>query len=194
MEQLYDEIVKHNSEFKNKIQCIGDNNNKYNENKNICICVYNSVSIIKPYFESFDKIYIDEAHHIDKPIIYEVDDIDNKKDIKDEDNEDNKEDIKDDDEEKDEDEEEEDEEDEEEDDIEDDEDEDKDEDDEEKDDIEDEIKETTKYSEIIKNLSKYNNNVYLSATIDEIDNFIYYKKDIRDMIEQKYLCDYNIEI
>jgi superfamily II DNA or RNA helicase len=34
----------------------------------------------------------------------------------------------------------------------------------------------------------------LSATIDKIKDFIYYKQDIRDMIEQKYLCDYNIHI
>jgi hypothetical protein len=46
----------------------------------------------------------------------------------------------------------------------------------------------------IRELSKLNNNVYLSATIDKIDEYDYYNKDIRDMIEQKYLCDYNIHI
>ena len=62
------------------------------------------------------------------------------------------------------------------------------------DDNEDEIKETTGYHNIIKTLNQYNNNVYLSAIIDEIKDFTYYKKDIRDMIDQKYLCDYNIHI
>ena len=41
---------------------------------------------------------------------------------------------------------------------------------------------------------KYNNNVYLSATIDKIDEFEYYSKDIRTMIELKYLCDYQIHV
>ena len=36
--------------------------------------------------------------------------------------------------------------------------------------------------------------MYLSATIDEIDGFLYYKKDIRDMIDNGYLCDYTIHI
>ena len=47
---------------------------------------------------------------------------------------------------------------------------------------------------IIKSYQKYNNNIYLSATIDKIDGFDYYTKDVRDMIDQKYLCDYNIKI
>ena len=172
MDQLQDEIIRHKPELKNTIQCIGDTNNEYDENKNICICVYNSVSLIEPYFESFTKIYIDEAHHIDKPIIYDNDNNINDDNIKDENiEEDLNEDMLDLD-----------------DDIE----------DEQNielvDDEEDEIKETTGYHNIIKTLSKYNNNVYLSATIDEIKDFSYYKKDIRDMIEQKYLCDYNIHI
>ena len=135
MEQLYNEIIKHNPELKHQIQCIGDNNSdECNKNKNICICVYNSIHIIENNLDTFTKIYIDEAHHIDKPVIYEDD--------SDEENENNKE----------------------------------------------------TYYNIIANLRKYNNNVYLSATIDEIDGFAYYKKDIRDMIEQKYLCDYTMNI
>jgi superfamily II DNA or RNA helicase len=167
MEQIHDEIIRHKPELKNTIQCIGDTNNDYNESKNICICVYNSVSLIEPYFESFTKIYIDEAHHIDKPMIYDNDNNINDDNIE----EDLNEDILDLD-----------------DDIEDE------QDIELIDDEEDEIKETTGYHNIIKTLSKYNNNVYLSATIDEIKDFTYYKKDIRDMIEMKYLCDYNIHI
>jgi len=161
MEQLHDEIIRHKPEQKNNIQCIGDTNYDYNESKNMCICVYNSVSLIEPYFESFTKIYIDEAHHIDKPIIYENDEEiiedTNNEELLDNDIEDNTE---------------------------------------KKliDDAEDEIKETTGYHNIIKSLSQYNNNVYLSATIDDIKDFTYYKKNIRDMIEQKYLCDYNIHI
>lgn len=50
------------------------------------------------------------------------------------------------------------------------------------------------YLDKIRELSKLNNNVYLSATIDKIDEYDYYNKDIRYMIEQKYLCDYNIYI
>jgi superfamily II DNA or RNA helicase len=34
----------------------------------------------------------------------------------------------------------------------------------------------------------------LSATIDEIEEFEYYKKDIREMIDNGYLCDYSIHI
>ena len=36
--------------------------------------------------------------------------------------------------------------------------------------------------------------MYLSATIDKIDDFEYYSKDIREMIDLKYLCDYTIHI
>jgi len=55
MEQLKEEIIKHKLELENEIQCIGDSNNTYNENKNICICVYNSASILKPYFNNFNR-------------------------------------------------------------------------------------------------------------------------------------------
>jgi superfamily II DNA or RNA helicase len=163
MEQLHNEIIQHKPELKNTIQCIGDSNNDYDESKNICICVYNSVWLLEPYFKSYYKIYIDEAHHIDKPMIYYNDDNDIANNDYCSDNEDefqedsNNEEVL-------------------------------------VDDTEDEIKETSGYHNIIKSLSQYNNNVYLSATIDKIKDFIYYKQDIRDMIEQKYLCDYNIHI
>jgi len=166
MEQIKSEMIKHKPELKNKIQTIGDNNNEYDSSKNITICVYNSVFIIEKYGESFDKIYIDEAHHINIPEIYveEIEDDndsikendtlinDNESNISDEEyySEEEKESIL-------------------------------------KDDTEDEIKNTTGYNKIIKSLHKYNNNVYLSATIDEIKDFTYYKKDIRDMIDNKYL-------
>jgi len=52
--------------------------------------------------------------------------------------------------------------------------------------------ESNKYTDIIKSFTKLNNNVYLSAIIDETNNFTYYKKDIRHMIDLGYLCDYNI--
>ena len=57
----------------------------------------------------------------------------------------------------------------------------------------DKIKEENYLSKIRK-LKKYNNNVFLSATIDQIDEYEYYYKDIRDMINEGYLCDYNIHI
>ena len=147
MDQIKTEIIKHKPEFTNKIQTIGDSRNYYDETKDITICVYNSVSIIEKYCDSFDKIFVDEAHHINMPKIYETE-----SNLEDYELERNLED----------------------------------------DDTEDEIKNTTGYNKIIKSLIKYNNNVYLSATIDEHQGFEYYKKDIRDMINDKYLCDYNI--
>jgi len=162
MEQIQNELIKHKPELINKIQTIGDNNNDYDETKNITICVYNSVSVIEKYCDSFDKIFVDEAHHINIPEIYEVENIqenDNESNISDDEYyfEEEDESIL-------------------------------------NDDKEDEIKNTTGFNKIIKNLSKYNNNVYLSATIDEIKDFTYYKKDIRDMIDNKYLSDYTIHI
>ena len=68
MEQLKEEILKHKPKYKNNIQLIGDSNNDFNEDKLITICVFNSVHIVKDY--KFNKIYIDEAHHINKPEIY----------------------------------------------------------------------------------------------------------------------------
>jgi superfamily II DNA or RNA helicase len=139
MEQLKDEIIEHFPKMKNKIQLIGDGDNKFNETKNITICVFNSVSIIEEHSHIFDKIFIDEAHHIYKPEIYYNDD-----DFSDESSDDSL--------------------------------------------------ENEKYTDIIKSFVKYNNNVYLSATIDKIDDFEYYYKDIREMIELKHLCDYTIHV
>jgi hypothetical protein len=76
MEQLKKEIINHKPKMKNKIQLIGDNNTDFDENKLITICVFNSVSIIENYASNFEKIYIDEAHHINKPAIYYEDDED----------------------------------------------------------------------------------------------------------------------
>ena len=211
MEQLKEEIVKHKPKLKNKIQLIGDQNNKFDENKNITICVFNSVGLIKEHCGTFEKIYIDEAHHINKPEIYASEEndeefakTDHAKDNPDNENisdsdeleddpgdeeelEDDPEELKDDTEDE----------------LEDDPEDaldnsgDELEDDSEeelKDDTEDELKETTNYMKIIESLTQYNNNIYLSATIDEIRGLEYYKKDIRDMINQKYLCDYTIHV
>ncbi len=147
MEQLYDEIIKHKPKLRNTIQLIGDGNNKFNMNKNITICVFNSINVVKSY-EQFDKIYIDEAHHINKPQIYDIEG-DNDDEIIEE---------------------------------------------ELKDDTEDEIVNIKTHTQIIKSLTKYNNNVYLSATIDKIDGFLYYTKDIRYMIDHLYLADYQITV
>ena len=167
MEQLKKEIIKHNSKIKTKIQLIGDGNDIFDENKLITICVFNSVHLIENLCMNFEKIFIDEAHHINKPAIYYENNDDKCENINKDNNEklqeyfsDNEyiisiDDI---------------------------------------DDIEDELINIKNYTKIIKSLVKYNNNVYLSATIDSIDNFEYYSKDIRNMIELKYLCDYQIHV
>ena len=142
MDQLKLEIIKHLPVLKNKIQLIGDSNNTFDDNKLITICVFNSVHLIQKYFDCFDKIYIDEAHHINKPAIYiddNYDDNENEEVINlnesddyddDDDNLSINQDIV--------------------------------------DDSEDELVNVKNYTEIIKNLIKYNNNVYLSATIDKL--------------------------
>jgi hypothetical protein len=43
---------------------------------------------------------------------------------------------------------------------------------------EDEVDDKSNYIKIIRDLCKLNNNIYMSATIDEQDGFDYYKKDI----------------
>ncbi len=173
MEQLKDEIIKCKPNWKTKIQTIGNNNNKYDSNKNITICVFNSVKLIENYCDKFEKIYIDEAHHINKPEIYKDEIVDNIEDITNIDNEDDDEDEYDDDED----------ENIEQNDIED-----------IKDDTEDELVNVKNYTEIIKSLTKYNNNIYLSATIDARKDFLYYSKDIRYMIDKGYLSDYIIKV
>ncbi len=181
MDQLKKEIIKHNSKMKTKIQLIGDGNDIFDENKLITICVFNSVHLIENYCSTFEKIFIDEAHHINKPAIYYENDDDENENIGNINKDNNEEleeyfsddDIKDDFE-------------------------DENYSDNESinsiDDIEDELVNVKNYTKIIKSLVKYNNNVYLSATIDSIDNFEYYSKDIRNMIELKYLCDYQIHV
>lgn len=210
MDQLKEEIIKHKPGYRNKIQLIGDTNNKFNESKLITICVFNSVGLVEQYGSTFEKIYVDEAHHIDKPEIYTLDDhaiddnpdniiiepiedkpanivvepIDEAKSDEESDSgsdsgSDNSDGSTD----------------EELDGLSDDEQDNESTQSEELiDDTEDELKETTNYLKIIKTLTKHNNNVYLSATIDEIPGFAYYKKDIRYMIDSKYLCDYTIHV
>lgn len=173
MDQLYDEIIKHKPYLKHSIQCIGDGNNIVDDSKKIYICVYNSIGLLENRLSTFDKIYIDEAHHIYKPIIYqEMEDIEDTY-IEAQNNSSSSTSV----------------------------------DDEiinsdlENDEIEsvdlidteDELQ-PNKYINIVRGLVKYKNNVYLSATIDEIDGFAFYKKDLREMIEKRYLCDYNIHV
>ena len=184
MEQIRDEFMGLNlPDILDSIQIIGDGNTEFNEDKLITICVYNSIDKIDD-FAQFEKIFIDEAHHIIKPEIYY-----NEEDTNSEYNSDDEylsdenylsdeeynleEEIK-------------------------------------ECNSEEEIKECNSEEEIkecnsevkiqeqylskIKKLKKYNNNVFLSATIDQIDEYEYYSKDIRDMINDGYLCDYNIHI
>lgn len=141
MEQFYDDLITHKPYLKNKTQMIGDNNKKYNADKNITICVYNSVKLVEKYWTQCDKVYIDEAHHVYTPQIYN-----NDEDLDDDNDEES---------------------------------------------IESEDEELlSTYLESIRNKTKHNNNVYLSATIDKIDGFEYYGKDIRWMIDNEYLCEY----
>jgi len=142
LEQIQDEIIDHNPKLKSKIQLIGDCNNSFSENKDITICVYNSVKIVEEHSSKFYKIFIDEAHHINKPEIYTNDDEYEDEDI----------------------------------------------------DNDDEINNKSTYIDIINNFTNLNNNVYLSATIDKKEGFKYYEKNIREMINKKYLCDYTINI
>ena len=188
MEQMQDEIKKHKPKLKNKIQLIGDSKNVFDDTKDITICCYNSVKIVEEHSANFHKIFIDEAHHISKPEIYQQDEQDLENPARKDDDEyfDSDEEYSDDedipeleDSEDDSD------------DIEDSEDEVKIEDDNEND---DEIQNESTYIDIIRNFTKLNNNVYLSATIDAQEGFTFYEKNIRDMINNKYLCDYTINI
>ena len=158
MEQLQSEIIKYKPTFKNDIQLIGNNNVNFDINKCITICVFNSIGMIEKHCGIFEKIFIDEAHHIYKPEIYVINDeiVDNSSEEMDEIDENVEDKIE--------------------------------------DDTEDEMVNTDTYIKIICGLKRYNNNVYLSATIDRIDGFEYYKKEIREMIDNKYLCDYTINI
>jgi len=177
MDQLKKEIIKHNSKMKTKIQLIGDGDDIFDKNKFITICVFNSVHLIENYCMNFENIFIDEAHHINKPSIYYENEEENISNISKNNNDELEEYLSDQD-------------------IIDD-----DLDDyignesiNSIDDTEDELINVKNYTTIIKSLVKYNNNIYLSATIDKTDNFEYYSKDIRNMIDLKYLCDYQIHI
>jgi superfamily II DNA or RNA helicase/CHASE3 domain sensor protein len=168
LEQIESELLKYNPDYEEYIQKIGDGNNKYNSDKNITICVYNSVLIIDKHIDDFDYIFVDEAHHISVPEIYKIDNDDYYSDYSDDDsdysdNESNSESNSE---------------------LED--------ESEEEEDVESVDNKT--YIKIIKSYQKYNNNIYLSATIDKLDGFEYYTKDIRDMIDKNYLCDYQITI
>ena len=190
MEQIQDEIKKYNPKVKNKIQLIGDGNMSFDINKDITICVYNSVKIVEEHSSTFYKIFVDEAHHILKPEIYQNDDEqDLEQDLE---NPERKSSANGEWEEDDEDEYEEGEEGEEE--VEEAEEEEGEEEEEDNSDTDDEIKNKLTYISTINNFTKLNNNVYLSATIDKQDGFKYYEKNIRDMINNKYLCDYTINI
>jgi superfamily II DNA or RNA helicase len=172
MEQIKHEIIKYKPTFKNLIQMIGDGNTNFDEDKKITICVYNSVNIVEEYVDTFDNIFIDEAHHIMKPDIYKTEeemDIDSDCSSEDEYEDEDESDYNDSEYSESEDE-------------------------SEQEDEDNESADNKNYINTIKSFSKYNNNIYLSATIDEHDKFKYYSKDIRDMIDNKYLCDYIIKI
>jgi ERCC4-related helicase len=169
MEQIKDEIIRYHPRMKTKIQLIGDSHHDFNLEKDITICVFNSVCIVKEHIETFHKIFVDEAHHIRKPEIYKDEDEDDCSDSEYEDDayfdEDDDEyedksitELKD------------------------------------QDDIENENCDNKTFIQTIKEFSKLNNNIYLSATIDEHHGFNFYKRDIREMIEKGYLCDYTINI
>jgi superfamily II DNA or RNA helicase len=156
MEQLEIEIIKRKPKYNGEIQCIGNGETMFDSEKLITICVFNSAHIIENYCDTFEKIFIDEAHHIYKPEIYcDDEDYENFNENDEEYNEDNLC---------------------------------------ESEDVNDELKNIKSYTQIIKSLKKYENNVYLSATIDKMNNFTYYSKDIREMISLNYLCDYVIKV
>jgi len=198
MYQLKNEFINHFKHSKHLIQLIGDNHNSFNPDKKITICVYNSFDIIHPFISFFHKIFIDEAHHIHKPYIYSsyfLSDSDydtnsiisnnNTQNINYNDNIDDKENNNneeyDDDEDEDEDEE-----------YTDEEYDDEEEYEEEEEQVEeDELR--IEYNRKIREI-KSDNIVLLSATIDSREGYDEYRKEIREMIEEGYLTDYNIRI
>ena len=134
--QLKEEMVRFRPELQNKIQCIGDGNSKYSKTKNITICVYNSINIVEN-LHNYDRIFIDEAHYIYRPDIYEYEDVYIQND-----------------------------------------------------------QEDTYISKIRKYIDHNKKCVLLSATLDKPydDNDIYYKVDIRELIDKDVLTDYLIKI
>jgi superfamily II DNA or RNA helicase len=168
MEQLKEEIIKHKPSLKTKIQTIGDTNNNFNETKLITICVYNSIDVVLNYCNSFNKIFIDEAHNISIPEIYKIDNDEYEESIEDDEISDYSDDFS----------------------L-------GSSDEMEINELENESEDemvNKSYVKKIRELKKYNNNVYLSATIDEEEGFVFYKKDIREMINKGYLSDYDIRI
>jgi superfamily II DNA or RNA helicase len=172
MEQIRDDLKLHLPKLARSVQCIGDGENVYDDKKYIYICVYNSINVVKEYGEIFEKIFIDEAHHIREPEIYQqieddysVENYSGDEEEIDSEDEEDEEDV-----------------------------------------LEDNYKTSEETRELeglkpsqsfideISSLSRYNNVVYLSATIDIQEGITYYKKDLREMIEKKYLCDYTIHI
>jgi superfamily II DNA or RNA helicase len=134
LHQICKEIKQFRFDLFEDVLLIGDDKKVYEINKNIVICVYNSFSqyekLLTEFLKNTNKIFIDEAHHIYNPTIYE--EYENNQDLT--------------------------------------------------------------YIDKIRNLKIYNNNIYLSATIDKIPEFNFYKKDIREMIDKGYISDYTIHI
>lgn len=75
LEQIHSTILKHSNDFVGKIQLLGDGNNVYDQSFDITIAVFNSVHLVSK-FEHFNKIFIDEAHHIRMPEIYQNEELD----------------------------------------------------------------------------------------------------------------------
>lgn len=63
LEQFKELLIK-NGYTKKNIQCIYNSKTEYKSDKIITVCVYNSINKILNDINNFDKIYIDEGHHI----------------------------------------------------------------------------------------------------------------------------------
>lgn len=130
LDQMAETLRKFRPELKLQKIGGGELNKTINDEINVVICVYNSIDHVKNC--TFDTCFIDEAHHIIKPMLYMLDD---------------------------------------------------------------EYEEETKEDNYLTTISSMaNHKILLSATIDTHDEFDYYTKDIRSMINNNYLCDYNIKI
>lgn len=141
LEQIKNTILEFYPIYKDHIELVGTGYSNTKIHKNIVICVYNSIDKIQNVNE-FDRIIIDEIHHILKPWLYVENDVFDNISQNDEDTENEN---------------------------------------------------NTKYLNTIHNLCQYNNVVGFSATVDKHDEFEYYTKDVRWMIDNDYLCDYEIE-
>jgi superfamily II DNA or RNA helicase len=193
LEQTKNTIIHFRPELKNTIQLIGDcKSHKVNENKNIIICVYNSIIHLEKYVSMnyFDE-ELDDYDEIENEMENEMED-DETEDDETEDDETEDEELKDyfykiyidemhhiytpsiyneniD--------------------FDDDNDNEIDEDNDEK----TKDKEDTYLRKIYNITKNYNNIIGFSATIDELDDFNYYTKSLREMIDKGYLCDYEIK-